>query len=156
MTLFILFYREGSIFYGIDTFHERKTFISPKYIFGDTSNNIEAIAPVHGFGRNILPSFIAEYLSSSNHYLSRILNASWYSFVYVSYLLSFFCVSQSLELFVLVSALFAAFGIAEGHDINIFLIGSSTLLLLFTPKYTSKKQLLSGIFSSFSLSVSFL
>lgn len=80
-TVYIISIREASILWGVDTFHEGETFLTGTFLLGGAYEFLSQFIPIHGLGRNVLPSYISALFSNDNLYFSRTVRALYFPLV---------------------------------------------------------------------------
>lgn len=71
--VYLISISENRVYWGVDVFHEGETVISPMIMLGLDRYTPDSFTPMHGFGRNIWPGYIATLIEPGNLYLTRLI-----------------------------------------------------------------------------------
>lgn len=128
VAIYVICIREASILWGVDTFHEGETFLTGVFLVSGVYEYLAEFIPIHGLGRNVIPSYISGIFTSDNLYFSRLVRALFFPLVDV--LIAGFLLKYSRDVSVVVGfvVLNYLFGFLFDWDISPFMLVALLLI----------------------------
>lgn len=81
VSFYFVYLKEWPISWGIDTFHEGESFLTGKLFFAESYRFFQDIIPVHGFFRNVIPSYISILFTDNSLYFERMVGMYYFAFL---------------------------------------------------------------------------